>query len=164
MLLVTSTLQLASYKLHPLVKTFTTFAQFPLLRWGLVPCIVAKHAMSAGEEAFVWYGYDLDFCPDWWAEYSGLEVDLFMISPPGTWMLGSSKPSLFLTPCGRSMDWVDKTSLGMTDGLNMNTCHPGHILQPGVKGQVFWYCELFLPKTTHDLQYCDLWRESYNDF
>ena len=96
-----------------------TLSQIPLLRWGLVPCIVAKHAMSAGEEAFVWYGYDLDFCPDWWAEYSRLEVDLFMISPPGTWMLGSSKPSLFLTPCGRSMDWVDKTSLGMTDDKNI---------------------------------------------
>ena len=82
--------------------------------------------------------------------------------PLGTWKLGSIKPSLFLTPCGRSMDWVDKTSLGMTDGLNMNTCHPGHTLQPGVKGQVFWYCEpLFCPKY---LQYCDLWRESYSDF
>ena len=45
--------------------TNITLSQIPLLRWGLVPCIVAKHAMSAGEEAFVWYGYDLDFCPDW---------------------------------------------------------------------------------------------------
>jgi len=44
------------------------FGEFFHPRWGLVPCIVAKHAMSAGEEAFVWYGYDLDFCPDWYLD------------------------------------------------------------------------------------------------
>ena len=38
------------------------------LRFGLVPCILAIHDIAAGEEIFVLYGYDLDYCPDWYME------------------------------------------------------------------------------------------------
>lgn len=44
------------------------FGEFWHPRWGLVPCIVSKHHMAAGEEAFVWYGYDLDYCPAWYLD------------------------------------------------------------------------------------------------
>ena len=37
-------------------------------RFGLVPCIQAIHDIAAGEEIFVLYGYDLDYCPDWYME------------------------------------------------------------------------------------------------
>ena len=39
-----------------------------ILRFGLVPCIQAMHDIAAGEEIFVWYGYDLDYCPEWYME------------------------------------------------------------------------------------------------
>ena len=33
-----------------------------------MPCIQAIHDIAAGEEIFVLYGYDLDYCPDWYME------------------------------------------------------------------------------------------------
>ena len=42
------------------------FSEFNHPRWGLVPCIQAMHDIAEGEEIFVWYGYDLDYCPDWY--------------------------------------------------------------------------------------------------
>lgn len=42
------------------------FSEFNHPRWGLVPCIEAMHDIAEGEEIFVWYGYDLDYCPDWY--------------------------------------------------------------------------------------------------
>jgi len=44
------------------------FDEFNHPRWGLVPCIQAMHDIAEGEEIFVWYGYDLDYCPDWYLE------------------------------------------------------------------------------------------------
>eukprot|EP00092_Neocalanus_flemingeri_P001183 GFUD01001260.1.p1 GENE.GFUD01001260.1~~GFUD01001260.1.p1 ORF type:complete len:494 (+),score=107.84 GFUD01001260.1:94-1575(+) len=44
------------------------FSEFNHPRWGLVPCIQAMHDLSEGEELFVWYGYDLDYCPDWYLD------------------------------------------------------------------------------------------------
>ena len=35
-------------------------------RFGLCPAIASIHTIQAGEEIFVRYGYDLDFCPDWY--------------------------------------------------------------------------------------------------
>lgn len=35
-------------------------------RYGIIPCIVAEHHIAGGEEVFVRYGYDLDYCPDWY--------------------------------------------------------------------------------------------------
>ena len=37
-------------------------------RWGVVPCIASTRHIEAGGEIFVRYGYDLDWCPDWYAE------------------------------------------------------------------------------------------------
>ena len=33
-----------------------------------MPCILAIHDIAAGEEIFVLYGYDLDYCPDWYMD------------------------------------------------------------------------------------------------
>jgi len=44
------------------------FGEFIHPRWGLVPCIQAMHDIAEGEEIFVWYGYDLDYCPDWYLD------------------------------------------------------------------------------------------------
>ena len=44
------------------------FNEFHHPRFGLVPCIQAIHDIAAGEEIFVWYGYDLDYCPEWYME------------------------------------------------------------------------------------------------
>ena len=35
-------------------------------RWGVIPCLASIHAIQEEEEIFVKYGYDLDFCPDWY--------------------------------------------------------------------------------------------------
>jgi len=37
-------------------------------RWGVIPCISSIHSVAAGEEIFVRYGYDLDYCPDWYLD------------------------------------------------------------------------------------------------
>jgi len=42
------------------------FVVFDHPRFGLIPCIASIHSIAAGEEIFVRYGYDLDFCPDWY--------------------------------------------------------------------------------------------------
>jgi len=42
------------------------FSEFNHPRWGLVPCIQTIHDVAEGEEIFVWYGYDLDYCPEWY--------------------------------------------------------------------------------------------------
>jgi len=47
-------------------------------RWGLVPCLVTRQEVKSGEELLVWYGYDLDYCPDWYKdawENSCLNID-----------------------------------------------------------------------------------------
>ena len=35
-------------------------------RWGVIPCLAAIHTIQEQEEVFVKYGYDLDYCPDWY--------------------------------------------------------------------------------------------------
>jgi len=42
------------------------FMVFDHPRWGVIPCIASIHTIAAGEEIFVRYGYDLDYCPDWY--------------------------------------------------------------------------------------------------
>jgi len=37
-------------------------------RWGLVPCVMTRQDVKRGEELLVWYGYDLDYCPDWYKD------------------------------------------------------------------------------------------------
>eukprot|EP00092_Neocalanus_flemingeri_P021710 GFUD01023548.1.p1 GENE.GFUD01023548.1~~GFUD01023548.1.p1 ORF type:complete len:461 (+),score=107.13 GFUD01023548.1:170-1552(+) len=37
-------------------------------RWGIVPCIASTCHIEADQEIFVRYGYDLDWCPDWYQE------------------------------------------------------------------------------------------------
>jgi len=37
-------------------------------RWGLVPCLVTRQDVKRGEELLVLYGYDLDYCPDWYKD------------------------------------------------------------------------------------------------
>jgi len=37
-------------------------------RWGLVPCLVTRQDVKKDEEVLVWYGYDLDYCPDWYKD------------------------------------------------------------------------------------------------
>ena len=44
------------------------FGEFLHPRFGLVPSILAIHDIGAGEEIFVWYGYDLDYCPQWYMD------------------------------------------------------------------------------------------------
>jgi len=44
------------------------FVVFDHPRWGVIPCIASIHTIAAGEEIFVRYGYDLDFCPEWYLE------------------------------------------------------------------------------------------------
>merc|ERR1712179_200161 len=42
------------------------FMVFDHPRWGVIPCIASIHTIAAGEEIFVRYGYDLDYCPEWY--------------------------------------------------------------------------------------------------
>ena len=44
----------------------TEFVVFDHPRWGVIPCLASIHTIQEGEEIFVKYGYDLDFCPDWY--------------------------------------------------------------------------------------------------
>ena len=44
------------------------FGEFHHPRFGLVPCLQAIHSIAAGEEIFVWYGYELDYCPAWYMD------------------------------------------------------------------------------------------------
>ena len=44
----------------------TEFVVFDHPRWGVIPCLASIHTIQMGEEIFVKYGYDLDFCPDWY--------------------------------------------------------------------------------------------------
>ena len=37
-------------------------------RWDIVPCIASTQDIPAGEEIFVRYGYDLNYCPDWYRD------------------------------------------------------------------------------------------------
>ena len=37
-------------------------------RWGNVPCIASNQDIKAGEDIFVRYGYDLNYCPDWYRD------------------------------------------------------------------------------------------------
>ena len=57
------------------------FGEFHHPRFGLVPCLQAIHSIAAGEEIFVWYGYELDYCPAWymdaWARGKYKVVDIF---------------------------------------------------------------------------------------
>jgi len=56
---------------HKTNHSFEPNSQFLLYdhpRWGLVPCIASTRDISACEEIFVRYGYDLDDCPDWYRE------------------------------------------------------------------------------------------------
>ena len=42
------------------------FVVFDHPRFGICPAIASIHSIAAGEEIFVRYGYDLDYCPDWY--------------------------------------------------------------------------------------------------
>jgi len=42
------------------------FVVFDHPRFGVIPCIASIHSIAAGEEIFVRYGYDLDYCPEWY--------------------------------------------------------------------------------------------------
>jgi len=56
---------------HKTNHSFEPNSQFLLYdhpRWGLVPCIASTRDIAACEEIYVRYGYDLDDCPDWYAE------------------------------------------------------------------------------------------------
>lgn len=44
------------------------FVVFDHPRFGVIPCIASIHSIAAGEEIFVRYGYDLDYCPDWYLQ------------------------------------------------------------------------------------------------
>jgi len=44
------------------------FMVFSHPRFGTIPCIASKHFIAKGEEIFVRYGYELDYCPDWYLE------------------------------------------------------------------------------------------------
>jgi len=44
----------------------TEFVVFDHPRWGVIPCLASIHVIQQGEEIFVKYGYDLDYCPDWY--------------------------------------------------------------------------------------------------
>jgi len=44
------------------------FVVFDHPRYGVIPCIASIHSIAAGEEIFVRYGYDLDYCPEWYLQ------------------------------------------------------------------------------------------------
>lgn len=44
------------------------FSEINHPRWGLVPCLVTRQDVRQDEELLVWYGYDLDYCPDWYKD------------------------------------------------------------------------------------------------
>jgi len=44
------------------------FVVFDHPRFGVIPCIASIHSIAAGEEIFVRYGYDLDYCPEWYLQ------------------------------------------------------------------------------------------------
>jgi len=44
----------------------TEFVVFDHPRWGVIPCLATIHTIQEQEEVFVKYGYDLDYCPDWY--------------------------------------------------------------------------------------------------
>ena len=56
---------------HKTNHSFNPNSQFHVFdhpRWGLVPCIVSTQDIQEGGEIFVRYGYDLSYCPEWYAE------------------------------------------------------------------------------------------------
>ena len=53
-------------------------------RWGVIPCLATIHTIQEQEEVFVKYGYDLDYCPDWYLaawEQGRLFILLFLLIP-----------------------------------------------------------------------------------
>jgi len=44
------------------------FAEVLHPRWGFVPCVMTREDVKRGDELTVWYGYDLDYCPDWYKD------------------------------------------------------------------------------------------------
>ena len=56
--------------LHDIYTVSTRYLPsiYTLPRFGLVPCLRALHDIGPGEEIFVWYGYDLDYCPQWYMD------------------------------------------------------------------------------------------------
>ncbi|XP_023348390.1 histone-lysine N-methyltransferase SETD7, partial [Eurytemora carolleeae] len=49
-------------------------------RWGFTPCLVTRQDVARDEELLVMYGYDLDYCPEWYKDAwenscSGFETD-----------------------------------------------------------------------------------------
>ena len=85
-----------------------------------MPCIVAKHAMSAGEEVGTLQNlttttksYKTKILQK--TKSYRLLCGTVMISTTaltGTWMLGRGRPSQSLTPCAPNMDSVDTSSRG----------------------------------------------------
>lgn len=56
---------------HKTNHSFMASAEFEVYnhpRFGHIPCLMSITKIKAGEEVFVHYGYDLDRCPEWYAE------------------------------------------------------------------------------------------------
>jgi len=72
------------------------FVVFDHPRWGVIPCITSTHTIAAGEEIFVRYGYDLDYCPDWYLD---------------AWERGAYPvPDSMKSEYGTNPTWVDSTN------------------------------------------------------
>ena len=61
---------LSTQYLHDIYTVSTQYLPsiYTVPRFGLVPCLRALHDIGPGEEIFVWYGYDLDYCPQWYMD------------------------------------------------------------------------------------------------
>eukprot|EP00092_Neocalanus_flemingeri_P008080 GFUD01008718.1.p1 GENE.GFUD01008718.1~~GFUD01008718.1.p1 ORF type:complete len:555 (+),score=120.69 GFUD01008718.1:44-1708(+) len=72
------------------------FLVFDHPRWGVIPCIASIHTIAAGEEIFVRYGYDLDYCPDWYLD---------------AWERGAyTVPDSMKSEYGTNPAWADSTN------------------------------------------------------
>ena len=64
-------------------------------RFGLCPAIASIHTIQGGEEIFVRYGYDLDFCPDWyltaWEQGDYVELCPYILHIITSYIQGVSK-------------------------------------------------------------------------
>ena len=118
-----------------------------------MPCIVAKHAMSAGEEVGTLQNlttttksYKTKILQK--TKSYRLLCGTVMISttaPTGTWMPGRGKPSQSPTPCAPNMDSVD-TFAAATQKKHRN----------GITIPVITVVSLLLTEITPDLDNCDL--------
>lgn len=125
-----------------------------------MPCIVAKHAMSAGEEVGTLQNlttttksYKTKILQK--TKSYRLLCGTVMISttaPTGTWMPGRGKPSQSPTPCAPNMDSVDTSSLSLKQQhrKSLNKHRNGNTIP------VITVVSLLLTEITPDLDNCDL--------